>query len=349
MNLDFFGALKQLENEKGISIDYMLEKVSQALLTAYKKDFPNCNDNILIDINKEKKFIKLYVKKKIVDNVTDIWNEISLNDAKLISKKSSINGTINLEIKPKNFGRIAAGAAKMVIIQAIREAERGIILNEFSSKENEIISAIVSKIDPKNGNLILEISGKGEKIEAILSKNEQVKNEVFKEGNRIKIYVVEVKKNNKCPQVLISRTHPGLVKRLFELEVPEISNHIVEIKSIAREPGYRTKIAVSSNNNNVDPIGACVGTKGTRSKIIVDELQGEKIDIVKYSDNLKDFVAAALSPADIISVEEISHKFYKVIVCDEQLSLAIGKKGQNVRLSAKLTGCKIDIIPLSKV
>lgn len=350
MNAEFFGALEQLEKEKGIPVDYMLERVCQALLTAYKRDNNvGSADNVMVEPNVEKKNIKMYVVKEVVEEVEEPTTQISLEEAIEYSKRATIGSTIKIDIKTKKFGRIAAQTAKQVIIQGIREAERGMVLNEFTSKEHEILTAIINRIDPRNGNIILDITSQGEKTEAVLTQSEQVQNEQLTEGDHIKVYVVEVRKGSRGPQVLISRTHPGLVKRLFELEVPEIHDGTVEIKSIAREAGNRTKIAVMSNDENVDPIGACVGPRGARVSNIVDELCGEKIDIIKYSDDIAEYVSSALSPADVISAETLADgKSCRIIVPDDQLSLAIGKEGQNARLAAKLTGCKIDIAPQSQ-
>ncbi len=349
MNAEFFKALEELEKEKGIKKDYMLEKVSQALLTAYKRDHAGPCENVFVEPDEDKKDFRMYVTKTVVEEVEDEDTEISLEDAKEISKRAALGDTVTIDIKTKNFGRIAAQTAKQVIIQGIREAERGMVIEEFQSKEHEILSAVVSRIDPRNGNVVLEMGGKTDKNEAVLLTGEQIPGEITTEGERLKIYVVEVKKGLKGPQVLISRTHPGLVKRLFEIEVPEIHDGVVEINSIAREAGSRTKIAVSSNDPDVDPIGACVGPRGARVSAIVDELRGEKIDIVKYSEDTAEFVAAALSPADVVSVEVLPEgRSCRVVVPDDQLSLAIGKEGQNARLAAKLTGCKIDIKPASQ-
>ena len=349
MNAEFFKALEELEKEKGIKKEYMLEKVSQALLTAYKRDHAGPCENVFVEPDEEKQDFRMYVAKTVVEEVEDEDTQISLDDAKEISKRASLGDTVNIDIKTKNFGRIAAQTAKQVIIQGIREAERGMVIEQFQSKEHEILSAVVSRIDPRSGNVVLEIGGKAERSEAVLLTGEQIPGEITSEGERLKIYVVEVKKGLKGPQVLISRTHPGLVKRLFEIEVPEIHDGIVEIRSIAREAGSRTKIAVSSNDADVDPIGACVGPRGARVSAIVDELRGEKIDIVKYSEDTAEFVAAALSPADVVSVEVLPEgRSCRVVVPDDQLSLAIGKEGQNARLAAKLTGCKIDIKPASQ-
>lgn len=345
MNSEFFKAIDLIEQEKGIPADYMLEKVEAALMSAAKKAF-GTSDNAVVVINKDKKDIKLYQMKDIVETVTDEATQVSYDS--LIqkgAKRVKLGGQVKLEVKTKEFGRIAAQTAKQVIIQGIRDAERGLIYQEFNGKESEIISAEVNSVEP-SGNAILEIG----KSSAMLIKNEQIPGETLVEGDKIKIYVVEVRKTQKGPQVLISRTHPGLVKRLFELEIPEIYDGTVEIKSIAREAGNRTKIAVYSANEDVDPVGSCIGSKGTRISNICNELNGEKIDIIRYCDDPDEYIAQALAPANIISVmTDETEKICTVIVSDDQLSLAIGKEGQNARLAAKLTGYKIDIKPLSKI
>jgi N utilization substance protein A len=278
----------------------------------------------------------------------DPYTEISYELARQTTPGIDVGDVVNEPVDSKKFGRIAAQAAKQVIIQGIREAERGIVYDEFTSKEHEILTGIVSRIEPRNGSVSIQISSNSEFTEAMLSPSERIPSEALKEGDRIKVYVVEVRKSSRGPQILISRTHPGLVKRLFELEVPEIFEGIVEIKSIAREAGSRTKIAVISADPEVDPIGACVGPKGGRVSSIVDELHGEKIDIVKYSDVVEEYVASALAPSEVVSVTVLDEgKSCRVIVPDNQLSLAIGKEGQNVRLAARLTGYKIDIKPES--
>ena len=344
MNAEFFSALEQIKSEKGIPREYMLERISQALITAYKRDNAGISENIVVEPDEEKKEIRMYCQKTVSEQVKNPFLEISVDDARAISKKVVPGDVVNVEIKTKNFGRIAAQTAKQVIIQSIREAERGMIFEEFTSKEHEIMTALVSRVDPRTGNVILEMGGKVERNEAVLPVSEQVRGETIREGDRIKVYVVEVKKNTKGPNILISRSHPGLVKRLFELEVPEIHDGTVIIHSIARESGSRTKIAVSSTDANVDPIGACVGPRGSRVTSVVDELRGEKIDIIKYSDDPAEFISAALAPSDVISVEILPEgKSCRVTVADDQLSLAIGKEGQNARLAAKITGYRIDI------
>ena len=274
--------------------------------------------------------------------------EISLEEARLSLPRVELGDTIRIEVKPKNFGRIAAQTARQVIIQGIREAEQGMIYDEFTSKEHEILTGIITRIDPRSGAVALRIGSGSESTEAYLSVNEQVRGETYQEGSRLRVYVVEVRRATKGPQVLISRTHPGLVKRLFELEVPEIYDGTVEVKSIAREAGSRTKLAVWSADPDVDPIGACVGPRGQRVNNIVEELKGEKVDIIKWSEEPAEYIAAALSPADVVSVAVREEgKACRVVVPDDQLSLAIGKEGQNARLAAKLTGWKIDIKPAS--
>ncbi len=344
MNAEFFAAIADLEKEKGIPQGYMLEKINQALLAALKKDFPAAADNVRVEIDEVKGKINVYIMKTVVEEVMDPAIELTVQQARRISPKAELGDVVNVTVETKKFGRIAAQAAKQVIIQGIREAERSIVYEEFTSKEHEILTGIVSRIDPRNGSVSMKISSNSEYTEAMMNASERVPGEVLKEGDRIKVYVVEVRKSTSGPQVMISRTHPGLVKRLFELEVPEIFDGIVEIKSIAREAGSRTKIAVMSNDANIEPIGACVGPKGGRVSAIVNELRGEKIDIVNYSEDPAEYVAAALAPSDVISVEVAPEgKNCKVVVPDSQLSLAIGKEGQNVRLAARLTGYKIDI------
>lgn len=347
MNAEFFDAIEQIEKEKGIPKGYMQEKIVQALQTAFKRDNDGV-DNAVVEMDEKTKSIHMYVQKEVVETVENPATQISLDKARETVGRAELGDIVNLEIQTKNFGRIAAQTAKQVIIQGIREAERGLIFEEFTSKEHEILTGVVTRIDPRSGNVSLKIGSNAETTEAVLTVNEQVKKEMLTEGDRLKVYVVEVRKSTRGPQVLISRTHPGLVKRLFELEVPEIYDGTVEIKSIAREAGSRTKIAVWSNDENVDPVGACVGPRGGRVANIVEELRGEKVDIVKFSETPEKYIASALSPADVIRVEmQEDGKSCRVIVPDDQLSLAIGKEGQNARLAAKLTGYKIDIKPQS--
>ncbi len=346
---EFFSAIEQLQEEKGIPCNYMYDKVRQAMLASFRRDNPECEDNVEIILDPEKRVIAMNVLKTVVEEVEDDSHEISVELAKKAVKKAAVGDTVAIPVETRKFGRIAAQAAKQVIIQGIREAERGIVYEEFTSKEHEILTGVVSHIEPRTGSASIRISSNSEFTEAMLSPQERIKTEALREGDRIKVYVVEVRNSTRGPQVLISRTHPGLVKRLFELEVPEIYDGTVEIMSIAREAGSRTKMAVWSNDENVDPIGSCVGPKGQRVANIVDELRGEKIDIIKYSDVPEDYIAAALSPSEVISVTmDEDGKGSRVIVPDDQLSLAIGKEGQNARLAAKLTGFKIDIKPASE-
>ncbi|MDK2798537.1 MAG: transcription termination/antitermination protein NusA [Clostridiales bacterium] len=337
MNAEFIGALEQIEKEKNISKEVLIDAIEAALISAYKRNFGS-SQNVSVNIDRITGEVRVYANKRVVEVPENDLTEISLGDARNISEKYDIGDVVEIEVTPKKFGRIAAQTAKQVVVQRIREAERGIIYDEFFSKQNDIVTGIVQRIEKKN--VMVELG----KIEAVLTPNEQVPGETYNFNDRIKVYVIEVKKTTKGPQVLISRTHPGLIKRLFEKEVPEIYDGIVEIKSISREPGSRTKIAVHSIDPNVDPVGACVGQKGNRVQVIVDELRGEKIDIVKWSSDPSEYISASLSPAKVLQVEiNESEKSAKVIVPDYQLSLAIGKEGQNARLAAKLTGWKIDI------
>ena len=349
MNAEFFQAIEDLEKEKGIPRGYMYDKIRQAMLAAFRRDNPECEDNVEVLLDEEKKQIEMVVYKTVTDEVNDPSHEINLEAARKISKRAKMGDLLPIPVETKKFGRIAAQAAKQIITQGIREAERGIVYEQFTSKEHEILTGVVSRIDPRTGAVSIRISSNSEYTEAMLAPNERIKTEELKEGDRIKVYVVEVRNSTRGPQVLISRTHPGLVKRLFELEVPEIFDGTVEIKSIAREAGSRTKMAVWSSDPNVDPIGACVGPKGGRVASIVNELGGEKIDIVNYSETPEEYIAAALSPSEVVSVTMLEDgKSCRVIVPDSQLSLAIGKEGQNARLAAKLTGFKIDIKPESE-
>ncbi|HDI3056620.1 TPA: transcription termination/antitermination protein NusA [Clostridium botulinum] len=342
MNQEFVEALKEIVKEKGISADLLFTTIEDALVTAYKKNYAKqggSTNNVKVIMNRENGEIKVYAQKKVVDFVEEEVEEISLEDAKEIDPNYELEDIINIEVTPKKFGRIAAQAAKQVVIQRIKEEERRIVYNEYIEKEEDILTGTVLRKD--KGNILINVG----KSEAVLGPNEQIPGEQFRFNEKIKLYVVEVKNTTKGPQVLISRTHPGLVKRLFELEVPEIYNGIVEIKSIAREAGSRTKIAVYSNDEAVDPMGACVGPKGVRVQNIVNELKNEKIDIIKWSKFPDELICNALSPAKVIDVTIVDeeNKAAKVVVDDSQLSLAIGKEGQNVRLAAKLTGWKIDI------
>ena len=344
---EIFAALAMLEKERGISQTFMMDKIVQALTTAYKRDHEGV-ENVVVDVDESKKDLKMYVQKEVVEEVEFPGTQMSVEEAKAISAKYVMGDIVNLPVDNVEFGRIAAGNGKQVIIQGLREAESGMVYEEYNSKQHEILTGVVSQIDPRTGGATLRIGTGTDATNAFLSKSEQVVGEELVEGQRIKVYLVDVRRGSRGAQVVISRTHPGLVKRLFELEVPEIFDGIVEIKSIAREAGSRTKMAVWSNDPAIDPIGACVGQHGTRVNNIVEELRGEKIDIVKYSEDPAQYIAAALAPADVVDVWMADEgKACRVIVPDDQLSLAIGKEGQNARLAARLVGYKIDIKPES--
>ena len=348
MNAEIFAALAQLEKERGIPQSYMIEKITQALVAAYKKDKDGYTDNVFVEVKDDD--MHMYVQKEVVDDVITPATEITLDAARKISKTAQLGDLVNVDVQTKAFGRIAAQTAKQVIIQGIREAERGMVFDTFSSKEHEILTGTVLRIEPATNDMTIRIGGGNDKTDAMLSASEQVRTEYYHEGDLIRVYVVEVRRSTRGPQVIVSRTHPGLVKRLFELEVPEIASGLVEIKSIAREAGSRTKIAVFASQDGIDPVGACVGTRGARVGAVVNELHGEKMDIIVWSEDPAKFVASALSPADVKSVTVLpgSTKACRVIVPDDQLSLAIGKEGQNARLAARLTGYKIDIKPASQ-
>ena len=350
MNIpEIFAALAMLEKERGIPQTFMMDKIIQAVTTAYKRDHKDV-ENVIVDVDEEHQRLKMYVQKNVVaeEDYVDPFNEIPVEEAKTISAKYEIGDVVNIPVDNTEFGRIAAGNGKQVIIQGLREAERGMVYDEFNSQQHEILTGVVTRIDPRTNAVSLRIGTGTESTEALLLSGEQVPGEDRVEGQHVKVYVVDVRRSTRGPQILISRTHPGLVKRLFELEVPEIYDGTVEVKSIAREAGSRTKMAVWSADENVDPIGACVGPKGQRVAAIVDELRGEKIDIIKWSEDPAQFIAAALAPSDVVDVMMAEEgKACRVIVPDDQLSLAIGKEGQNARLAARLTGYKIDIKPES--
>lgn len=343
MNKEFFEALALLEKEKGIPTDFMLDRINKAIVTACKNNYGN--EDVLIDINPDRNKFEVYLRKEVVDDVLDPDKEIYIDAAKEIDKKAELGSYVNIKLDTKQFGRVAAQTARNIIRQGIRDSERGQMMMEFQSKHQELVSGLVERIDPRSGAVTLRIG----KAEAVLPKGEQVGTENVKEGDYVKVYVVDVRETEKGPKAIISRTHPDLVKRLFEKEVPEIFDGTVEIKAVSREAGSRTKLAVLSHNPDVDAVGACIGSRGARVSGIVDELGGEKIDIVEYSEDPVKFVAAALSPANVVGVEIVDPeaKACKVTVPDSQLSLAIGNKGQNARLAAKLTGWKIDIRPES--
>lgn len=337
MNAEFMQAFEQLGKEKGISTEVLFDAIEAALISAYKRNFASAQ-NVRVSLDRSTGDIHVFARKTVVEAVKDPRMEISLEEAKKSDVRYELDDVVELEVTPKNFGRIAAQTAKQVVVQRIREAERGIIFEEFSNRESDIVTGIVQRIEQKN--VLIDLG----KAEAILAPSEQMTGELYKPGDRIKTYITEVRKTTKGPQILVSRTHPGLLKRLFELEVPEIHDGVVEIKSVAREPGLRSKIAVYSRDENVDPVGACVGHKGMRVQTIVNELRGEKIDIVKWNPDPAKYIASALSPAKVVLVDaNETEKISKVVVPDYQLSLAIGKEGQNARLAAKLTGWKIDI------
>ena len=350
MNIpEIFAALAMLEKERGIPQTFMMDKIIQAVTTAYKRDHKDV-ENVIVDVDEEHQRLKMYVQKNVVaeEDYVNPFNEIPVEEAKTISVRYEIGDVVNIPVDNTEFGRIAAGNGKQVIIQGLREAERGMVYDEFNSKQHEILTGVVTRIDPRTNAVSLRIGTGTESTEALLLSGEQVPGEELVEGQHVKVYVVDVRRSTRGPQILISRTHPGLVKRLFELEVPEIYDGTVEVKSIAREAGSRTKMAVWSADENVDPIGACVGPKGQRVAAIVDELRGEKIDIIKWSEDPAQFIAAALAPSDVVDVMMAEEgKACRVIVPDDQLSLAIGKEGQNARLAARLTGYKIDIKPES--
>ena len=347
-NKDFFEALSMLEHERGITAEYLIEKIKAAIIIAVKKNYEVEEDHVKVDIDPAAgRFDVALIQDVVADeDWYDEHSEIGITEAQKIRKSYEVGDRIVTPLKTKDFGRIAAQTAKHVIRQGIREAERSQQLSEIQSRAHDIVQATVTRVDTEKGIVALDL-GKGG--EAVLPRNEQVPGEVYTEGQILQVYVVDVVSTERGPRVMISRTHPGLVKRLFELEVPEIYDGTVEIKSIAREAGSRTKMAVWSADPNVDPIGSCVGPKGGRVASIVNELGGEKIDIVKYSEDPEEYIAAALSPSEVISVTMLDDgKSCRVIVPDNQLSLAIGKEGQNARLAARLTGFKIDIKPESE-
>ncbi|MDO4847060.1 MAG: transcription termination factor NusA [Clostridiaceae bacterium] len=344
MNKEFFEAVAMMEKEKGVPAEYLYEKIAAAIVTAVRKDFGG-KEVVSCEINPEKLEMNVYHNLTVVEEVEDPDAEISLEDAQQIKKKYKLGDTVQIKLTKKDFGRIAAQTAKHVIRQGIRDAEKNQILADFQSKNQELVTAKVQRVDPITGNATLEIG----KAEAILPKGEQLENEDFVEGELIKVFIVDVKETEKGPKAMISRTHPGLVKRLFEMEVPEIYDGTVIIDSVSRDAGSRTKLAVHSKDEDVDAIGACIGPRGARVNKIVEVLGGEKIDIVNYSDDPEKFIAAALAPADVLKVEieDADKHICHVTVPDHQLSLAIGNKGQNARLAAHLTGWKIDIKPES--
>ena len=341
---EFFEALKLLAKEKGIDPEYLIERIQAAIVVAVKKDFGG-KENIIVTMNPETSEFSVSLRKAVVEEVEDPDLELTLDQAKQYDKRAKLGKVIDIKLKTKEFGRIAAQSAKHVIRQGIREAEKNQQVMEFQRRTQELVTALVTRVDPRTGAATIQV-GKGE---TVLPKSEQMESDVINVGDHIKVYVVEIKETEKGLRALVSRTHPGLVTRLFENEVPEIFNGIVEIKAVSREAGSRTKMAVISHDENVDAVGACIGQRGTRVANIVEELGGEKIDIVEYSEDPATFIAAALAPAKVLSVDmdPDGAKACHVTVPDAQLSLAIGNKGQNARLAVKLTGWKIDIRPES--
>ena len=348
MNAEFFDAIAQIEKEKGIPRAYIHEKIAQALATAYRKDNACAPENIEVDFSEEKKEVRMFIKKTVVEELETPVTEICVEDARAIEPGAGVGDVVRVGAAIDNFGRIAAQTAKQVIIQGLREAERGMVFDEYTSKEHEILSGVVSRADTRGG-LLFELGVGKDKAEALLAAGEQVRGEQLRPGDRAKVYVIEVRRAARGPQIMLSRTHPGLVRRLFELEVPEVRDGLVEVCAIAREPGLRTKMAVSTKEKNIDPVGACIGAGGERVNDIVSELNGEKIDVVRFYDDPEQFVIQALSPATVLEViMDETGKACRAIVPDDKLSLAIGKDGHNVRLAARLTGLKIDIKPLSR-
>lgn len=337
MSMEFIEALSEIERDKGISKDVLIEAIEAALISSYKRNF-NTAQNVRVDINRTTGQIKVYARKTVSEEVLDPRLEISSEAARSINPHYQIDDIAEIEVTPRDFGRIAAQTAKQVVTQRIREAERGLIYHAFVDKEQDIVTGIIQRMDLRN--LYVDLG----KVEAALPLTELMPTDKFKQGDRVKAYITKVENTSKGPQIILSRTHPGLLKRLFELEVPEIFDGTVEIRSVAREAGFRSKIAVHSRNEEVDPVGSCVGQKGIRVQSIVTELKGEKIDIVRWSEAVDEYVANALSPSKVLEVLVFeAEKMARVIVPDYQLSLAIGIKGQNARLAAKLTGWKIDI------
>jgi N utilization substance protein A len=342
-NKELILALEELEKEKGIKKEYLLESIETALVTAYKRNF-DALENVKVEMDKKTGATHVYAIKEVMENAKDDALEISLEDAKKINKSLNIGDNVEVEIVPKDFGRIAAQTAKQVIIQKLREAERDIIFTEFNDRKGEIVSGIIQKADK---NIVVMDLGK---LEAVMPTKEQIPTEKYHVNDKIKGCVLDVQRGEKgAPQVIVSRSHPDFVRKLLELEIPEIYEGVIELKSISRDPGYRSKVAVYSPNEDIDPVGSCVGQKGVRIQNIINELNGEKIDVIEWSPDPATFISAALLPAKILAVDiKEDENFAQVIVPDDQLSLAIGKSGQNARLAAKLTGWKIDIKSESK-
>ena len=344
MNKEFFEALKLMEAEKGIPAEYLAEKIASAIVVAAKKDHGG-RDVVHCDIDLEKQELRVYLRKNVVEEIADAYTDLLPEEARRYDPAAQAGGFVDIPLDTRQFGRIVAQTAKHVIRQGIREAERGQVLQEFKDHDKELVTAVIQRVDPKTGNATVTIG----KNEAVLPRAEQMPEEVLSEGDHVKVYVIDVKETEKGPKVMISRTHAGLVRRLFENEVPEIYDGTIQVRAIAREAGSRTKMAVWSENSEIDAVGACIGQRGARVNRIVEELGGEKIDIVRYSDDPVAFISEALSPAKVLGVEieEGESRACRATVPDAQLSLAIGNKGQNVRLAARLTGWKIDIRPES--
>ena len=344
MSTEIFEALRLLEKERGIPMNFMLEKINKAIVTACKNGYDG-NEEAIVSMDEAEGIFEVSLAKTVVEEITSDGREISLENAKKIDKKAKLDDKIAVKVDTKEFGRIAAQTARNIIRQGIKDSERSQITQEFQSKQNQIVSALIERIDKKSGALTLRIG----KAESTLPKGEQIGTERVREGDHIKVLVAEVHEGDKGPKIMITRTQPDFVKKLFENEVPEIGNGVIEVKAVSREAGSRAKVALLSNDPNVDPIGSCIGAQGNRVNTIVKELGGEKIDLIKYSDDQQQFIASALSPANVVRVEIDAEvpTTCRAIVPDNQLSLAIGNKGQNVRLAARLTGFKIDIKPES--
>ena len=337
-NKELIMALDELEKERGISKDYLLESLEVALVAAYKKNFDSA-ENVKVVIDSQTGEIHVYAQKEVVETVENSQLQISVEDARKIEKKAKVGDIINIETKPKDFGRIAAGAAKQHVIQKVREAERNMIFDEYNDRKGEIVTGIIQKAD--KGTVVLDLG----KLEGIMPLKEQIPTEHYHVNDKIKAYVLSVEKGLKgAPQVLVTRSHPDVIKKLFELEIPEIYEGLIEVKAVSRDPGYRSKVAVYSKNPDIDPVGSCVGAKGIRIQNIINEMNGEKIDVIEWSEDPATFICAALLPAHVMAVDiKEEERFAQVIVPDEELSLAIGKGGQNARLAVKLTNWKIDI------
>ena len=348
---EIFASLRELEKIKGIPVDYMVERLKQALTNAYRKDREDRRDvpadNVVVSLSEEG--LSMHVVKTVVDELYDVALEIHIDTARRYNPNLNVGDTVAIPVDIAKFGRIAAQTAKQVVIQGIREAERGVVFESYSNKSQELLTGTVLRIDPHSGDMFVRIGQGNEQSDAVLRSSEQIPGETYTEGDHIRVYVLEVHKANRGPLVHVSRTHPNLVRRLFELETPEIAEGQVEVRNIAREAGSRSKMAVRATMEGIDPVGACVGPRGGRVGAVVEELHGEKIDIVVWSEDPCEYVRAALSPADVLSVILVpGQKACRVIVPDDQLSLAIGKEGQNARLAARLTGYKIDIKPASQ-